>query len=47
MISISCFGVAMPLFALLLEAMQYEHGFREFHGVDGAVRATGIAFHDF
>ena len=31
-----------PLLALLLDAVQDERGFFELHGVDGAVRATGI-----
>jgi hypothetical protein len=34
-------------FALLLETVQDEHGFREFYGVDGAVRAASIVFDDF
>ena len=31
-----------PALALLLEAVQDEHGFLELHGVDGAIRAAGI-----
>lgn len=37
-------GRCYPAFALLLEAMQHEHGFFELDGVDGSVRSSRIVF---
>lgn len=43
----SSFGVIDSALALLLEAVQDEHGFLELHGIDSAISAAYIVFDHF
>lgn len=45
--SMSSFGVAIPLLLFFWKQLQDEHGFLELHGVDGAMRTACIVFDHF